>query len=567
MRYHVHHQYSVYNNIVHDDYNTSVSILIRLFQIRPEIGSALWSVVAKLMAKNAEDGYQGFSSSSFSPPGCLIDRSAYVSRQITKVCCMTCRRYRKRSRRACTRTCQILLLALKILRFIFRSLLALSCTLFMALTLQQRYHKSYTEEKKRWGSWQETSSKCAVKALYPACWCWFVDLLGYLFFHRFSFVLFFFFFVVPSRSLIFFFFSFFSFSFSTVYMIYNTYQVGKTLLVNEVHRPLAKSYGNYISGKFDQFFSASPYSAIIQVNLSFPSHTTMEELTSIHRHWSSWFNRFSPRARRHWKSGNIGWSRGWKEMVNWWQIWSLIWSLLLVCISNLRLFFFFFFFFFFWQTLNGGKKFIIFQTFNTFYLGPQPEVPALEAVENVHRFKDVFIGFISSLARKERPLVIFLDDLQCMYHTRRPHSTLTFSLRYSLSIVSLFHFTLSHIHTGADSNTLDLLLALLTNREASRASYLLIVGAYRDNEVSEKHLLSAALGEIRSKGGIVEDVSVSALREEQVVQLLDDTFNGNHSMSARREARGERQRVIDTIRMDAYSCRRYYTQTGSGAVG
>ena len=29
----------------------------------------------------------------------------------------------------------------------------------------------------------------------------------------------------------------------------------------------------------------------------------------------------------------------------------------------------------------------------------------------------------------------------------------------------------------------------------------------------------------------------------------------------------EKQIVIDTIRTDAYSCRRYYTQTGSGAVG
>ena len=159
-------------------------------------------------------------------------------------------------------------------------------------------------------------------------------------------------------------------------------------------------------------------------------------------------------------------------------------------------------------------------------------MPALEAVENVHRFKDVFIGFISSLASKERPLVIFLDDLQCMYHPHSlPHDALTLSPPLSiLSRYSMFHFTLSHIHSGADSNTLNLLLALLTNREASRASYLLIVGAYRDNEVSENHLLSVALREIRSKGGMVEDVSVSALREEQVVQLLDDTFNANNSM-------------------------------------
>ena len=146
----------------------------------------------------------------------------------------------------------------------------------------------------------------------------------------------------------------------------------------------------------------------------------------------------------------------------------------------------------------------------------------LEAVENVHRFKDVFVGFISSLACKERPLVIFLDDLQCTV-------SLSPTLFYTLALLTLF--------IGADSNTLRLLLALLTNTEASHAHYLLVVGAYRDNEVDENHALSLTLQEIRSKGGMVEDVSVSPLREGQVVQLLEDTFNANRSMSRLTESR------------------------------
>ena len=148
----------------------------------------------------------------------------------------------------------------------------------------------------------------------------------------------------------------------------------------------------------------------------------------------------------------------------------------------------------------------------------------LEAVENVHRFKDVFVGFISSLACKERPLVIFLDDLQCT--------------------LSLSHYTFAPLTllTGADSNTLKLLLALLTNRGASHAHYLLVVGAYRDNEVDQNHALSLTLQEIRSKGGMVEDVSVSPLREGQVVQLLEDTFNAIRSMLRLRESRAERRR-------------------------
>ena len=117
-----------------------------------------------------------------------------------------------------------------------------------------------------------------------------------------------------------------------------------------------------------------------------------------------------------------------------------------------------------------------------------------------------------------------------IYNVRR---TLWHS-KYTLATIPTYTRIVNTL-VGADSNTLNLLLALLTNREASHTRYLLIVGAYRDNEVSESHPLSLALREIRSKGGMVEDVSVLALDEEQVVQLLEDTFNANQSMS-----RGER---------------------------
>jgi histidine kinase len=48
------------------------------------------------------------------------------------------------------------------------------------------------------------------------------------------------------------------------------------------------------------------------------------------------------------------------------------------------------------------------------YPGPQLDVPILEPAANIQRFKDIFTSFIFSLACKEHPLVIFLDDLQCM---------------------------------------------------------------------------------------------------------------------------------------------------------
>jgi predicted ATPase len=40
--------------------------------------------------------------------------------------------------------------------------------------------------------------------------------------------------------------------------------VGKTSLINEVHKPLVRDKGYFISGKQDQFTRGSPYSSIIQ---------------------------------------------------------------------------------------------------------------------------------------------------------------------------------------------------------------------------------------------------------------------------------------------------------------
>lgn len=56
-------------------------------------------------------------------------------------------------------------------------------------------------------------------------------------------------------------------------------------------------------------------------------------------------------------------------------------------------------------------------------------------------------------------------------------------------------------------------------------SYLLIVGAYRDNEVDYSHPLSVSIREIHKKGGNIEDIQLLPLSEPEVVQLLDDTFN------------------------------------------
>src|SRR5215210_3358629 len=88
-------------------------------------------------------------------------------------------------------------------------------------------------------------------------------------------------------------------------------------------------------------------------------------------------------------------------------------------------------------------------------VGEQPSVPELPPQQAQGRFKLVFRRFISIFARSEHPLALFLDDLQWL-----------------------------------DAATLDLLEDLLTR---SDLQHLMLIGAYRDNEVDAAHPLMRKL--------------------------------------------------------------------------
>jgi predicted ATPase len=92
-------------------------------------------------------------------------------------------------------------------------------------------------------------------------------------------------------------------------------------------------------------------------------------------------------------------------------------------------------------------------------IGRQPPVPELPLQETQHRFRAVFRQFVGAFAKKKHPLILFLDDLQWI-----------------------------------DAATLTLLEQLVIH---PGAQYLLIIGAYRDNEVSRSHPLRLTLNLIR----------------------------------------------------------------------
>ena len=123
-------------------------------------------------------------------------------------------------------------------------------------------------------------------------------------------------------------------------------------------------------------------------------------------------------------------------------------------------------------------------------LGPQPALPQLNPSESRNRFKFVFRNFIRVFCQANHPLVIFLDDLQWV-----------------------------------DPASLALIDTILTDEDSH---HLLLVGAYRDNEVDASHPLTAAVSALRSEERLrVSRLAIDALTPDSVTELLCDTLHND----------------------------------------
>ncbi|WP_437676984.1 trifunctional serine/threonine-protein kinase/ATP-binding protein/sensor histidine kinase [Sorangium sp. So ce131] len=127
-------------------------------------------------------------------------------------------------------------------------------------------------------------------------------------------------------------------------------------------------------------------------------------------------------------------------------------------------------------------------------IGPQPPVPELGATESQNRLNLVFQSFLGVFATPDHPLVLFLDDLQ-----------------------------------WADLASLRLLTLLLSDPERG---HLLVIGAYRDNEVDAGHPLRAALAELRSAGTSMVELPLAPLRLSDASQLVADALGCDQQRSA-----------------------------------
>ncbi|XXT20206.1 AAA family ATPase [Sorangium sp. So ce429] len=119
-------------------------------------------------------------------------------------------------------------------------------------------------------------------------------------------------------------------------------------------------------------------------------------------------------------------------------------------------------------------------------MGPQPPVPALGPAESQNRLRLAFREFIGVFAQQGHPLAIFLDDLQ-----------------------------------WADSASLNLLRDLILERDTR---HFLLIGAYRDNEVTTDHPLSLLLDKIQKAGKRLTRLSLRPLSLSELTRLLADTL-------------------------------------------
>lgn len=145
---------------------------------------------------------------------------------------------------------------------------------------------------------------------------------------------------------------------------------------------------------------------------------------------------------------------------------------------------------------NNGRVLIDFQPELELLLGDLPEPPVLGARESQIRLQRVIQQFIQVITQ-EQTLVLFLDDIQ-----------------------------------WADPGTLGLLQVLM----ADIGSRLLLIVAYRDNEVSETHPAFMALQGIREEIGSdsprLEQVTLAPLSYQDIYNLLHDTLLNDLDVAA-----------------------------------
>jgi predicted ATPase/signal transduction histidine kinase len=204
--------------------------------------------------------------------------------------------------------------------------------------------------------------------------------------------------------------------------------IGKSALIRQLVRPISGRRASFCSGKFDQLQRGVPYSGVIAAVRALIRGMLAEDEASVARRRARIQEAVGPNGR-----------------------------ILIDVLPELEL-----------------------------IIGPQPEPIALGPSESQARFRWLSQSLIAALASEERPLVLFLDDLQ-----------------------------------WADDASLRLVQALMVD---GQARFFLLIGAYRDNEVDAGHPLSHARSAIEEVCPIL-DIALGPLGRGDVTALIADVLH------------------------------------------
>lgn len=210
--------------------------------------------------------------------------------------------------------------------------------------------------------------------------------------------------------------------------------IGKTAVINEVHKPIVRQRGYFIKGKFDQFNRNIPFSAFVQAFQDLVGQLLSESDAEL-------------------------------------QTWTT--KILSALGDNAQVI----------TELVPELERII---------GPQSPAPKLSGTAAQNRFNLLFHTFIQVFTTPEHPLVIFIDDLQ-----------------------------------WADSASLNLIQMLMSE---SQTGYLLLLGAYRDNEVFAAHPLMLTLDSMTKAGASSQTITLQPLTFTSLNCLIADTLHAQEDL-------------------------------------
>ncbi|MGL5193632.1 MAG: trifunctional serine/threonine-protein kinase/ATP-binding protein/sensor histidine kinase, partial [Chroococcales cyanobacterium] len=210
--------------------------------------------------------------------------------------------------------------------------------------------------------------------------------------------------------------------------------IGKTAVINEVHKPIVRQRGYFIRGKFDQFNRNIPLDAFIQAFRDLVKQLLSESDQQL-------------------------------------QIWK---TKILAALAE------------------SAQVMIDLIPELERIIGPQPPAIELSGEAAQNRFNRLFQNFIQVFTTLEHPLVIFIDDLQ-----------------------------------WADSASLSLMQGLLTE---AQCQYLLVLGAYRDNEVFPAHPFLMTVKALEKAAVTLTTLTLSPLGADSLNHLIADAFQAPESV-------------------------------------